>query len=218
MQCVENCDDPNPKHHVLYEQPVWQTLQMFCTSHTPKYTNTPPSSLSTRLSTPPCFFCFRFLTSLLRSSRRNALLVSFISYSCLHRISLIHICFSSCFRLPSCSLFSPPKPMAACRPAPTWRERRSSSREWSQSQFCSRYQIPASPRLQPSSLVASGCMRSNRHNGPRPSLFVFFPGRNSLTHTLHSLSSSWTSAFSTPPFQYIRWRAALSSSLWEFFP
>ena len=29
MQCVENCDDPNPRHHVLYEQPVWQTLQMF---------------------------------------------------------------------------------------------------------------------------------------------------------------------------------------------
>ncbi|KAH9946273.1 uncharacterized protein BXZ73DRAFT_37074 [Epithele typhae] len=26
MQCVENCDGPNP---VLYEQPVWQTLQMF---------------------------------------------------------------------------------------------------------------------------------------------------------------------------------------------
>ncbi|CAL1704208.1 unnamed protein product [Somion occarium] len=29
MQCVENCDDPNPTHHVLYEQPIWQTLQMF---------------------------------------------------------------------------------------------------------------------------------------------------------------------------------------------
>ncbi|KAI0086329.1 hypothetical protein BDY19DRAFT_960848 [Irpex rosettiformis] len=29
MQCVENCDDPNPRRHVLYEQPVWQTLQMF---------------------------------------------------------------------------------------------------------------------------------------------------------------------------------------------
>jgi hypothetical protein len=27
MQCVENCDDP--QHQVLYEQPVWQTLQMF---------------------------------------------------------------------------------------------------------------------------------------------------------------------------------------------
>ena len=38
MQCVENCDDPNPKRHVLYEQPVWQTLQMFRTcpaSHLP---------------------------------------------------------------------------------------------------------------------------------------------------------------------------------------
>ncbi|KAF8201458.1 hypothetical protein BJ912DRAFT_945417 [Pholiota molesta] len=29
MQCVENCADPNPAAHVLYEQPVWQTLQMF---------------------------------------------------------------------------------------------------------------------------------------------------------------------------------------------
>ncbi|KAG8217554.1 hypothetical protein J3R82DRAFT_5705 [Butyriboletus roseoflavus] len=29
MQCVENCDDPDPRNHVLYEQPVWQTLQMF---------------------------------------------------------------------------------------------------------------------------------------------------------------------------------------------
>lgn len=29
MQCVENCNDPDPRNHVLYEQPVWQTLQMF---------------------------------------------------------------------------------------------------------------------------------------------------------------------------------------------
>ncbi|KAL0947099.1 hypothetical protein HGRIS_013237 [Hohenbuehelia grisea] len=29
MQCVENCSDPNPAERVLYEQPVWQTLQMF---------------------------------------------------------------------------------------------------------------------------------------------------------------------------------------------
>ncbi|KJA20221.1 hypothetical protein HYPSUDRAFT_88831 [Hypholoma sublateritium FD-334 SS-4] len=29
MQCVENCTDPDPTKHVLYEQPVWQTLQMF---------------------------------------------------------------------------------------------------------------------------------------------------------------------------------------------
>ncbi|KAH8107183.1 hypothetical protein BXZ70DRAFT_885192 [Cristinia sonorae] len=29
MQCVENCADPNPRNHVLYEQPIWQTLQMF---------------------------------------------------------------------------------------------------------------------------------------------------------------------------------------------
>ncbi|KAF9036574.1 hypothetical protein BJ165DRAFT_1504429 [Panaeolus papilionaceus] len=29
MQCVENCSNPDPSTHVLYEQPVWQTLQMF---------------------------------------------------------------------------------------------------------------------------------------------------------------------------------------------
>lgn len=29
MQCVENCDDPDPRNHVMYEQPIWQTLQMF---------------------------------------------------------------------------------------------------------------------------------------------------------------------------------------------
>ncbi|KAI0646875.1 hypothetical protein C8Q79DRAFT_956777 [Trametes meyenii] len=29
MQCVENCDAENPASRVLYEQPVWQTLQMF---------------------------------------------------------------------------------------------------------------------------------------------------------------------------------------------
>ncbi|RDB24071.1 Solute carrier family 35 member F6 [Hypsizygus marmoreus] len=29
MQCVENCADPDPLKQVLYEQPVWQTLQMF---------------------------------------------------------------------------------------------------------------------------------------------------------------------------------------------
>ncbi|KAJ4488167.1 hypothetical protein J3R30DRAFT_3363644 [Lentinula aciculospora] len=29
MQCVENCDDPDPSRRMLYEQPVWQTLQMF---------------------------------------------------------------------------------------------------------------------------------------------------------------------------------------------
>lgn len=28
-QCVENCEDPNPARRVLFEQPVWQTLQMF---------------------------------------------------------------------------------------------------------------------------------------------------------------------------------------------
>ncbi|KAJ2922474.1 hypothetical protein H1R20_g14618, partial [Candolleomyces eurysporus] len=29
MQCVDNCADPDPSKRVLYEQPVWQTLQMF---------------------------------------------------------------------------------------------------------------------------------------------------------------------------------------------
>ncbi|KII89039.1 hypothetical protein PLICRDRAFT_109422 [Plicaturopsis crispa FD-325 SS-3] len=29
MQCVENCNDPDLSNRVLYEQPVWQTLQMF---------------------------------------------------------------------------------------------------------------------------------------------------------------------------------------------
>lgn len=28
-QCVRNCDDPNPKNHKLFEQPVIQTAQMF---------------------------------------------------------------------------------------------------------------------------------------------------------------------------------------------
>lgn len=31
MQCVENCGDTDSAHHVVYEQPVWQTLQMFGT-------------------------------------------------------------------------------------------------------------------------------------------------------------------------------------------
>ncbi|KAI1964794.1 hypothetical protein LOZ58_001484 [Ophidiomyces ophidiicola] len=29
MQCVRNCDDPDPKKRVVFEQPVLQTLQMF---------------------------------------------------------------------------------------------------------------------------------------------------------------------------------------------
>jgi len=53
MQCVENCSDPDPRRHVLYEQPVWQTLQMFRTS---------PSST------------FSSLTN--RTSRRDVLLVT----------------------------------------------------------------------------------------------------------------------------------------------
>lgn len=33
MQCVENCDDPDISRRVLYEQPVWQSLQMFGTPY-----------------------------------------------------------------------------------------------------------------------------------------------------------------------------------------
>lgn len=29
MQCVANCDSPDPKQHQEFSQPVWQTLQMF---------------------------------------------------------------------------------------------------------------------------------------------------------------------------------------------
>jgi hypothetical protein len=29
MQCVRNCDSPNPKYRQHFEQPVLQTLQMF---------------------------------------------------------------------------------------------------------------------------------------------------------------------------------------------
>ncbi|KAG1053348.1 hypothetical protein G6F43_004559 [Rhizopus delemar] len=29
MQCVENCNDPDPKKRVYFEQPIWQTLNMF---------------------------------------------------------------------------------------------------------------------------------------------------------------------------------------------
>lgn len=29
MQCVENCDDHDVSKHVLYEQPVWQSMNMF---------------------------------------------------------------------------------------------------------------------------------------------------------------------------------------------
>ncbi|EPQ53390.1 hypothetical protein GLOTRDRAFT_45834 [Gloeophyllum trabeum ATCC 11539] len=30
MICVENCDNPDVSKHIHYEQPVWQTLTMFC--------------------------------------------------------------------------------------------------------------------------------------------------------------------------------------------
>ncbi|OBZ87118.1 Solute carrier family 35 member F6 [Choanephora cucurbitarum] len=29
MQCVRNCEDPDPKNRVYFEQPIWQTLNMF---------------------------------------------------------------------------------------------------------------------------------------------------------------------------------------------
>ncbi|KAI9473406.1 MAG: hypothetical protein EXX96DRAFT_577827 [Benjaminiella poitrasii] len=29
MQCVDHCDDPDPKNRVYFEQPIWQTLNMF---------------------------------------------------------------------------------------------------------------------------------------------------------------------------------------------
>ncbi|KAF9946460.1 hypothetical protein BGZ72_000299 [Mortierella alpina] len=29
MACVKNCDSPNPKEHEHFEQPIWQTLNMF---------------------------------------------------------------------------------------------------------------------------------------------------------------------------------------------
>ncbi|KAI8092346.1 uncharacterized protein B0P05DRAFT_568511 [Gilbertella persicaria] len=29
MQCVRNCEDSNPKNRVYFEQPIWQTLNMF---------------------------------------------------------------------------------------------------------------------------------------------------------------------------------------------
>ncbi|KAG8813798.1 hypothetical protein FRC17_001417 [Serendipita sp. 399] len=29
MQCVENCNDPDPSKRIYYEQPVWQTVHMF---------------------------------------------------------------------------------------------------------------------------------------------------------------------------------------------
>ncbi|KAL0140620.1 integral membrane protein [Mucor lusitanicus] len=29
MQCVDNCDDPDPKKRSYFEQPIWQTLNMF---------------------------------------------------------------------------------------------------------------------------------------------------------------------------------------------
>ncbi|KAF8136402.1 hypothetical protein EV363DRAFT_1319482 [Boletus edulis] len=49
MQCVENCSDPDPRNHVLYEQPVWQTLQMF------RFLPVFYTWLTTRHNPPPVF-------------------------------------------------------------------------------------------------------------------------------------------------------------------
>jgi hypothetical protein len=50
MQCVERCDDPNPANHVTYEQPVWQSLNMFlgelgCSYHPSPSDRTRPSDV-----------------------------------------------------------------------------------------------------------------------------------------------------------------------------
>ena len=63
MQCVENCDDRNPAHHVLYEQPVWQTLQMF------------------RAYALCALACPSLIAVTVRHSRRNALYVPFLCFS-----------------------------------------------------------------------------------------------------------------------------------------
>ena len=44
MQCVENCGDSDERNHVLYEQPVWQTLQMFRAHISAVLLASPPSS------------------------------------------------------------------------------------------------------------------------------------------------------------------------------
>ena len=67
MQCVENCGHPDPKRHVLYEQPVWQTLQMFRMS--PPWLSLSPYPIYT-------------LLACLRHSWRNALYVLMASWPC----------------------------------------------------------------------------------------------------------------------------------------
>lgn len=93
MQCVENCHDPDPTHHVLYEQPVWQTLQMFrthyissleqaflttelvgemlCQSHTLKSSLRNPSSCAICI-----FFSSRFLARLVHVAQNEATIIS----------------------------------------------------------------------------------------------------------------------------------------------
>ena len=61
MQCVENCDDPDPGRHVLYEQPVWQTLQMFRMSPLfPIHGHLSESGFTSQLG--KCFVCSFFLS------------------------------------------------------------------------------------------------------------------------------------------------------------
>ena len=68
MQCVENCTDPNPRNHVLYEQPVWQTLQMFRTSRV-------PSCAVQCFSGPITYSSSLYADAIVRHSRRDALCV-----------------------------------------------------------------------------------------------------------------------------------------------
>lgn len=100
MQCVENCDDPNPRHHVLYEQPIWQTLQMF---------RAPPIT--------PVLFSSQLT---LRRSRRNALYVSSNTYirfrlcSAYHPLTCVHTPASS-----SSFVISLPHPQHTTHAVPT---------------------------------------------------------------------------------------------------
>ena len=88
MQCVENCDDPNPRHHILYEQPVWQTLQMFRMHFLPSVCVVSRDSDRT-----------------LRTSRRNVMSVIFML-----------LLFLDCGMLPSRPLFTPSSPLYTTRP------------------------------------------------------------------------------------------------------
>ena len=58
LQCVENCDDPDSSSHHFFEQPVWQTINMFIGESfcllffylNEKYKNTSATSSSTTTS------------------------------------------------------------------------------------------------------------------------------------------------------------------------